>query len=178
MNQQVLKRRHPGSGRGKFRKTPKGRQVDQQSLAEVGSLLGDEPRQRDLLIEYLHLIQDRYGCLKHRHLAALAQEMSLSMTEVFEVATFYAHFDVLPDDADAPELTVRVCDSVVCEMKGARQLLQQLAERAPGGVRVVPAPCMGRCAAAPTVAVGYRHIDNCNVDAALKCIAGGETKPE
>ena len=178
MNQQVLKRRHPGSGRGKFRKTPKGRQVDQRSLAEIRSLLGDEPRRRDLLIEYLHLIQDRYGCLKHRHMAALAQEMDLSMTEVFEVATFYAHFDVLPDDARAPELTVRVCDSVVCEMKGARQLLQQLVERAPDGVRVVAAPCMGRCATAPTAAVGHRHIDNCNVDQALEAIAGGDTGPE
>jgi len=178
MNQQVIKRRHPGSGRGKFRKTPKGRQVDQRSLAEIRSLLGDEPRRRDLLIEYLHLIQDRYGCLKHRHMAALAQEMGLSMTEVFEVATFYAHFDVLQDDARAPELTVRVCDSVVCEMKGAGQLLQQLIERAPDGVRVVAAPCMGRCAAAPTAAVGHRHIDNCNVDQALETIAGGDTGPE
>lgn len=178
MKHQVLKRRHPGSGRGKFRKTPKGRQVDQRSLIEIRKLLGGEPSQRDLLIEYLHLIQDQYGCVKHRHLAALAQEMNLSMTEVFEVATFYAHFNVLPDDANVPELTVRVCDSVVCEMKGARQLLQQLVERAPGGVRVVPAPCMGRCAVAPTVQVGQRHIDDCNAEEVLEAIARGETEPE
>ncbi len=178
MNKQVHQRRHPGSGRGKFHKTPKGRQVDEESLAEVRALLGDESRQRDLLIEHLHTIQDYYGCLKHRHLAALAQEMRLAMAEVFEVATFYAHFDVVSDDAEVPELTVRVCDSVVCEMKGANELLAELTQRAPDGVRIVAAPCMGRCAAAPTLEVGHRHVDHCDVEKAIDCIARRDTEPE
>ena len=178
MNAPPVRQRHPGSGRGKFRKTPKGRQVDPASLVEIKALLGDEPRKRDLLIEYLHLIQDRYGCIQHRHLAALAHEMRLPMPEVFEVATFYAHFDVISDDTEVPALTVRVCDSVVCEMKGARQLLEQLSERAPDGVRVLPAPCMGRCAQAPTLEVGHRHVDHCDVDKALTAIASGEFEPE
>lgn len=178
MNHLVLKRRHPGSGRGKTIRTPKGRQVDPKSLQEVRELLGQQPRQRDLLIEYLHLIQDRFGCLMHRHLAALAHEMRLAMAEVFEVATFYAHFDIVPDDATPPEITVRVCDSVVCEMKGAKELLSQLSAKAPPGVRVVPAPCMGRCADAPTAEVGHYHVDRCDADKVLDAIGNHKTAPE
>src|ERR1044072_5906949 len=110
--------------RNRPRKTPKGRQVDPAALDEVRALLADRPRRRDLLIEYLHLIQDRYGYLSAAHLAALAQEMKLAQTEVYEVATFYAHFDVVKEgEVTAPPLTVRVCDSLSCAMAGAEKLL-------------------------------------------------------
>jgi formate dehydrogenase len=178
MDQKLKKRRHPGAGRGQSLRTPKGRQVDDQSLKEIRALLGNGPHQRDLLIEHLHVLQDHYGGLRHRHLAALAQEMKLAMSEVFEVATFYAHFDVVEDDAEMPELTVRVCDSVVCEMKGARALIDALNDQVPGSVRVVPAPCMGRCAAAPVAEVGHRHIDHSDVGRVVDAIDRGDTEPE
>ncbi len=177
MNQQAFKRRHPGSGRGKAVRTPKGRQVDPTSLAEVKNVLGERPRRRDLLIEFLHLIQDKYGCLRHRHLAALAHEMRLAMAEVFEVATFYAHFDIVPDDATPPKVTVRVCDSVVCALKGAAQILTEVSARAPAGVKVVPAPCMGRCADAPTAEVGHFHIDRCDADQVLQAAQNRTVEP-
>ncbi|MDD9927341.1 MAG: NAD(P)H-dependent oxidoreductase subunit E, partial [Rhodospirillaceae bacterium] len=117
----VRKRQHPGRGRGKGRAHPKGRQLDPTAQAEVASLLGDRPRNRDLLIEYLHLIQDSQGCLPAAHLAALADEMRIPMAEVYEVASFYAHFDIVrEDEAKPPALTVRVCDSLTCEMMGAQ----------------------------------------------------------
>ena len=115
------------SGRGKGRTTPKGRQLDDTAWAEVQELLGTRPRRRDLLIEHLHLIQDGFGCLSAAHLVALAEEMHLSQAEVYEVATFYAHFDVVKEDeAPPPELTIRVCDSLSCEMAGAQQLMAAL----------------------------------------------------
>src|SRR5215470_4865447 len=102
------------------RRTPKGRQVDPRALDEVRALLGERSRRRDLLIEHLHLIQDAYGQLSAAHLAALAQEMKLALTEVYEVATFYAHFDVVKEgEAALPAVTVRVCDSLSCAMAGA-----------------------------------------------------------
>ncbi|MBV8776123.1 MAG: NAD(P)H-dependent oxidoreductase subunit E, partial [Alphaproteobacteria bacterium] len=114
------RRVHPGSSRRRGRDVPKGRQVDPQALAEMRALLGERERRRDLLIEFLHLVQDRYGCLHARHLAALAEEMRLALVEVYEVATFYAHFDVVMDDeAPPPEITVRVCDSLTCALFGA-----------------------------------------------------------
>ena len=111
-------------GQGKVRGTPKGRVVDARALEEVRALLGAEPRRRDLLIEHLHKINDRYGHLAAPHLAALAQEMKLALTEVYEVATFYHHFDVVKEGPDGkmsppPALTVRVCDSISCELAGA-----------------------------------------------------------
>src|SRR3546814_10274273 len=110
----LRKRRHPGSSRRPGRAHPKGRQVDPQALAEVQALLDDRPRRRDLLIEHLHLIQDEYGCLSAAHLAALAEEMQLAQAEVYEVATFYAHFEgVKEGEAPPPALTVRVCDSQI-----------------------------------------------------------------
>src|SRR5215813_4740422 len=119
-----------GSGAGRRnrpRRTPKGRQVDPRALDEVRTLLGDRPRRRDLLIEHLHLIQDRYGHLSAAHLAALAQEMRLALTEVYEVATFYAHFDVVKEgETPPPAVTVRVCDSLSCAMAGAEKLLRDL----------------------------------------------------
>ena len=113
----------PASGRRRPPKTPKGRQVDPRALAEVQALLGDRSRQRDLLIEHLHLIQDRYGYLSAAHLAALAEEMKLALAEVYEVATFYAHFDVVKEGPPPPPVTVRVCENLSCAMAGAEKLL-------------------------------------------------------
>ena len=141
------------------RATPKGRRVDPEALAEVRRLLGAAPRRRDLLIEHLHRIQDRYGHLSDRHLVALAAEMKLAMTEVYEVATFYHHFDVVVDGAAAPPaITVRVCDSIACEMAGARALLEKLPAMLGSGVRVLPAPCIGRCEQAPAATVGQHPV--------------------
>src|SRR5712691_6303444 len=145
--------------RNRPRKTPKGRQVEPQALAQVCALLGDRERRRDLLIEHLHLIQDRYGYLSAAHLAALAQEMKLAQTEVYEVATFYAHFDVVKEDeTPPPSLTVRVCDSLSCAMAGAEHLLCDLPSKLGRDVRVVRAPCMGACDRAPVCAVGHAQV--------------------
>src|SRR5271166_3618444 len=161
----------PASGRRRPPKTPKGRQVDPQALAEVQALLGGRPRRRDLLIEHLHLIQDRYGYLSAAHLAALAQEMQLALAEVYEVATFYAHFDVVKEgETPPPAITVRVCDSLSCAMAGAEHLLRELPHRLGREVRVVRAPCMGACDRAPVCAVGHvqvMHATSDNVAAGL-----------
>src|SRR5437868_11627840 len=144
----------PASGRRRPPRTPKGRQVEPAALAQVQALLGERERRRDLLIEHLHLIQDKYGCLSAAHLAALAQEMKLALTEVYEVATFYAHFDVVKEDeTPPPPLTVRVCDSLSCAMAGAEKLLATLSEKLGAGVRILRAPCMGACDRAPVCAV-------------------------
>jgi formate dehydrogenase len=151
------------SGRGKGRKTPKGRQLDDQALAEVLVLLGDRPRRRDLLIEHLHLIQDKYGHLSAAHLRALSEEMKIGQAEVYEVATFYAHFDVVMEGEEGPpDMTIRVCDSLSCELAGAQELMANLAKRYNGGreVRVLRAPCMGRCDTAPVLEIGHNHIDH------------------
>jgi formate dehydrogenase len=150
-----------GAGRKRPQKTPKGRQLDMQAVAEVSALLGDRPRRRDLLIEHLHLIQDQYGHLSAAHLAALAAEMKLAQTEVYEVATFYAHFDVVKEDeTPPPAVTVRVCDSLSCAMAGAEELLGRLPGLLGKDVRVVRAPCMGACDKAPVVAVGHVQVMN------------------
>jgi formate dehydrogenase len=150
-----------GAGRKRPQKTPKGRQLDMQAVAEVSTLLGDRPRRRDLLIEHLHLIQDQYGHLSAAHLAALAAEMKLAQTEVYEVATFYAHFDVVKEDeTPPPAVTVRVCDSLSCAMAGAEELLGRLPGSLGKDVRVVRAPCMGACDKAPVVAVGHVQVMN------------------
>jgi len=155
-------------------KTPKGRQVDPQALADVRALLGERERRRDLLIEHLHLIQDRYGHLSAAHLAALAHEMRLALAEVYEVATFYAHFDVVKEgDAPPPPVTVRVCDSLSCAMAGAERLLQDLPARVSSSVRVVRAPCMGACDRAPVCAVG--HVQVMQADAGR--VAAAAAKP-
>jgi len=147
------------------RRTPKGRQVDPRALEEVRALLGERSRRRDLLIEHLHLIQDRYGHLSAAHLAALAQEMRLALTEVYEVATFYAHFDVVKEgETPPPAITVRVCDSLSCAMAGAETLLRELPARLGAGVRVVRAPCMGACDRAPVCAVGHSQVMQATTD--------------
>jgi formate dehydrogenase len=138
------------------RRTPKGRQLDPQALDEVQALLGDRARRRDLLIEHLHLIQDQYGHISSAHMAALAAEMKLAQTEVYEVATFYAHFDVVKEgETPPPPVTVRVCDSLSCAMADAERLLEQLPQALGPDVRVVRAPCMGACDRAPVCAVGH-----------------------
>jgi formate dehydrogenase len=143
-------------GRRRPPRTPKGRQVDPQALVEVRGLLTDRPRRRDLLIEHLHLIQDQYGYLSAAHLAALAAEMKMALTEVYEVATFYAHFDVVKEgELPPPPVTVRVCDSLSCAMAGAEKLTKELASKLGREVRVVHAPCMGACDRAPVCAVGH-----------------------
>ncbi|MBX9776210.1 MAG: NAD(P)H-dependent oxidoreductase subunit E [Xanthobacteraceae bacterium] len=147
-----------GDGR-RPRRTPKGRQVDPAALDEVRALLGARSRQRDLLIEHLHLIQDRHGHLSAAHLAALAAEMKLALAEVYEVATFYAHFDVVKEGETPPApVTVRVCDSLSCAMRGAEHLIRDLPAKLGRDVRVVRAPCMGACDRAPVVAVGHMQV--------------------
>src|ERR1700693_4358604 len=120
----------PAGGRRRAGRTPQGGQVDPRALEDVRLLLGARPRRRDLLIEHLHLIQDRYGHLSAAHLAALAQEMKLALTEVYEVATFYSHFDVVKEgETPPPAVTVRVCDSLSCAMAGGEHLLRELPNR-------------------------------------------------
>jgi formate dehydrogenase len=172
-------RLHPGAGRRQAVPHPKGRQLDPAASREVQALLGDRPRRHDLLIEHLHLIQDRYGCLSGGHLMALAVEMKLALTEVYEVATFYAHFDVvLEDDAPPPALTIRVCDSLTCEMLGGTQLLAGLKAKLGDKVRVVRAPCMGRCEHAPVAEVGHYHVDDASAERVATAAADGHTHPE
>jgi formate dehydrogenase beta subunit len=150
------------------REAPKGRRVDPQALAEVQGLLGSTSRQADLLIEHLHKIQDGFGHLSAAHLAALAQEMHLSQAHVYEVASFYHHFDVVKEGEAAPAaLTVRVCDGLSCEMAGAKDLLAKLPALLGREVRVIAAPCIGRCEQAPAVAVGQNPVANATVDAVV-----------
>ncbi|KRS11707.1 NADH-quinone oxidoreductase subunit F [Roseovarius atlanticus] len=165
------------SGKGKGRHTPKGRQLEDQAWEEVRDLLGDAPRRRDLLIEYLHLIQDKFGHLSAAHLRALAEEMRIAQAEVYEVATFYAHFDVVKEgEVPPPALTIRVCDSLSCELAGAQQLKAALEDGMdPSEVRVLRAPCMGRCDTAPVLELGHNHIDNATVEKVEAAIAAGDT---
>jgi formate dehydrogenase len=165
------------SGTGKSRKTTKGRQVDDVAVEQVRELLGERPRRRDHLIEFLHLIQDRYGHLSAAHIAALADEMRMAQTEVYEVATFYAHFDIVKEgEAAPPALTIRVCDSLSCEMAGAQQLQSALEDGLdPSEVRVLRAPCMGRCDTAPVLELGHNHIDHATPEKVHAAIAAGDT---
>ena len=165
------------SAPGKGRKTPKGRQVNDAALADVRDVLGDRPRRRDLLIEFMHLVQDRFGYLSVRHLHALAEEMKLAQAEVYEVATFYAHFTVVGEnESPPPALTIRVCDSLSCELAGASQLKSALEEGLdPSEVRVLRAPCMGRCDTAPALEIGHNHIDHADLDKVKAAIAADDT---
>jgi formate dehydrogenase len=144
------------AGRRRPPRTPKGRQLDIAAVEEVRALLTGRSRRRDLLIEHLHLIQDHFGYLSAPHLAALAAEMKLALTEVYEVATFYSHFDVVKEgETPPPPITVRVCDSLSCAMAGAEKLLKELPGKLGKDVRVVRAPCMGACDRAPVCAIGH-----------------------
>jgi formate dehydrogenase len=163
--------------KSKVRPIPKGRAVDPKAREEVRALLGDAPRNRDLLIEHLHRINDRLGHLPAAHLAALAQEMRVSLTEVYEVATFYHHFEVVKEgEAPPPALTVRVCDSISCELAGAQELLKKLSFGK--DVRVVPAPCVGRCEVAPCVLVGQNPIGNATLDSVKAAVGARNTGPD
>ena len=155
----------PRARRAGVRATPKGRQVDPRAREDVRALLEGAPRRRDLLIEYLHRIQDRFGHLSAAHLVALAEEMKLAMAEVYEVATFYHHFDVVRDGAAVPPaITVRVCDSIACEMAGANDLLASLPEVLGRDVRVLHAPCIGRCETAPSAVIGQNPVPHATVE--------------
>src|SRR6202012_1733904 len=176
--QKVRPFEHPGEGRKRAKSTPKGRQVDPTAAHEIELLLGDRPRSRDLLIEYLHLIQDKYRQISAPHLAALADEMKLAFAEAFETATFYAHFDVVKEgEPNIPALTIRVCDSLTCAMFGAEKLLETLKSRVGGDIRVVRAPCVGRCDTAPAAEVGHNFVDHATVDTVLATAKARETHP-
>ncbi|RWO91299.1 NADH-ubiquinone oxidoreductase-F iron-sulfur binding region domain-containing protein [Mesorhizobium sp.] len=167
----MQQRRSPDRG-------PKGRALDDVALAEVRELLGHRERRRDLLIEFLHLIQDRYGCLSAAHLRALAEDMRLSQVEVYEVATFYDHFDIVREGEARPApLTIRVCESISCMLAGAEHLIGELAAKAdPNAVRVMRAPCMGRCAAAPAARIGDREVDQASSHILFDLARSGDTK--
>ena len=160
----------------------KGRAVESAALAEIQSLLdeaqlktGVDPRRRDLLIENLHLIQDRHGHIPAAHVVALAREMKLAMTEVYEVATFYHHFDVVKEGEKAPPaLTVRVCDSLSCELSGSNDLIKGLKQSLGDKVRVIPAPCVGRCEQAPVAVVGQNPVVQATVDKVKALVAGNK----
>ncbi|MCF3946987.1 NAD(P)H-dependent oxidoreductase subunit E [Acidiphilium iwatense] len=171
--------RHPGAGEKQAKATPKGRIVDPHARDEVETLLGDRPRRRDLLIEHLHLIQDAYGQISAAHLAALADIMRLAFAEVYEVATFYAHFDVVKEaDAPIPPLTVRVCDSIACALLGSEKLLGELRQSLGADVRVVRAPCVGLCDQAPAVEIGHHFVHRADVTAVEQAVRSGHTHPE
>src|SRR5580704_8664015 len=167
-------RKKRGGGQGRVRSTPKGRQVDPQSREEVAAVLGASPRRRDLLIEHLHKIQDRFACLSARHLVALADEMKMAMAEVYEVATFYHHFDVVKEgETRPPVMTVRVCDSIACELAGSENLLARLPALLGSGVRVLLAPCVGRCETAPVAVVGQNPIPQATAERVAEAVNAG-----
>ncbi len=165
--------RHPGTGRTRARDTPKGRQVTDDARAAIADLLAARDRRRDLLIEHLHLIQDAHGRIPTDLLAALAEAMKLSFAEVFEVATFYAHFDVT--DADPP-VQIRVCDSLPCAMAGAEALAAAVA--AGTSARVERVPCVGRCDQAPVAVVGQNQIAEATASAVLAALSSGQIRPQ
>ena len=170
---------HPGSGRRKALEFNKGRQSDDQSIDDLKNLIpNDYFRQRDMLIESLHLIQDRYKCLKPKHLTALSELTNLPLTEIYETASFYAHFDIYKeDDLTPPDTTIRVCDGITCEMNGCKSLEKDLKDNLDSNVRVVRAPCMGRCHQAPVVEVGKKHFVNANLSLVQKALEEQDTKP-
>jgi len=165
------------ASRQRKREAPRGRRVDPQALADVLALLGDAPRTRDLLIEHLHKLQDRFGHLSAAHLAALAAEMKLAQTEVFEVATFYHHFDVVKEgETVPPAVTVRVCDGLSCEMAGAGELLARLPTLLGRDVRVIAAPCIGRCEQAPAAVVGQNPMPRADAATIAAAVAAKATR--
>jgi formate dehydrogenase len=162
--------------RKRARAFPKGRQLDLDALEQVRELLKDRPRRHDLLIEYLHLIQDRYHYISARHLKALCEEMRLPQAAVYEVATFYAHFDVVKEgETPPPPTTIRVCDSITCAIKGADALFEALKSAVdPTEIRVLRAPCMGRCDTAPVCEVGHLHVDRATPESVEAAVSSGE----
>ncbi|WP_194714544.1 NAD(P)H-dependent oxidoreductase subunit E, partial [Noviherbaspirillum soli] len=175
MNKIIIPIAVQGASKQRKRQAPKGRRVDPQALSEVQALLGDMPRRRDLLIECLHLVQDRYRCLSTQHLAALAQELRMAQTEVYEVASFYHHFDIVREGEDSPAaLTVRVCDGIACELAGAGELIERLPAILGADVRVLAAPCVGRCEQAPVAVVGQKPIPQARCETVQAAVQAGE----
>ena len=169
---------HPGRG-GQARTTPKGRVADAQSQAEMDALLAERPRRRDLLIEYLHLVQDHYGQISARHLTALAEALRLSLVEAYETATFYAHFDVVKDeDTPIPALTIRVCESLSCALAGSHDLITQLDQSADKDIRIQRVPCIGQCACAPAAVVGQNVIAPARVEHVMAAARAKQIAPE
>jgi formate dehydrogenase beta subunit len=167
-----------GAGPGlRLRPAPKGREVEPAAHADVLAVLGNEPRRRDLLIEHLHKLQDRFGHLSASHLTALAWEMRLTPAEVYEVASFYHHFDIVKDGPPPPTLTVRICESIACHIAGSDQLLHDLQGRLGPDVRVLAAPCVGRCEHAPVAVVGRNPVHNATTQAVEQLVAHAETEP-
>ena len=161
----------PGEGRRKKFAFDKGRQLDSISLEEVRKILPIHDIRRDHLIEYLHVLQDKFKFLYARHLRALADVMKLSMAEVYEVASFYAHFTILDDkDEKLPDITIRVCESLTCNLFESEKLYEDLSKKYKGKVRVLNAPCMGICDYAPALEVEHNHVDNATVDKVDKVI--------
>ncbi len=157
----------------------KGRQVTDKALAQIQSLLGDSPRRADLLIEYLHLIQDKYKHISAEHMAALAKEMRMAMAEVYEVATFYHHFDIVKEgEVTPPHLTIRVCDGITCEMKGAKALKQNLQTKYGKEVRVISAPCVGACDRAPVTVVGQNQVHKAHFQSVISAVENKNIYPE
>ena len=155
----------------KRRWTPKGRQVEDKYLDEVSKLFSGLIFKRDELIEYLHILQDKFGVLYDKHLVALSTIINLPLSEIYEVATFYAHFNIVKDSKDYnPVNVVRVCESLTCELFGAHKLLQDIKKLENKNIKVVPGPCMGRCNVAPTVCVGKNYVDVANFDKVKKTI--------
>ncbi len=155
----------------KRRWTPKGRQVEDKYLDEVSKLFTGLIFKRDELIEYLHILQDKFGVLYDKHLVALSTIINLPLSEIYEVATFYAHFNIVKDSKDYnPVNVVRVCESLTCELFGAHKLLQDIKKLENKNIKVVPGPCMGRCNVAPTVCVGKNYVDAANFDKVKKTI--------
>ncbi len=169
---------HPSSGRRPNRDLPKGRQVEPAARHEIEILLADRPRRHDLLLEHLHLLQDKYGCLHARHLVALADVMKLALVEVYEVATFYAHLDIVVDgEVPPPPLTVRICDSLTCELFGAQKLLAELPNKLGSKVRVVRAPCMGGCHNAPVATIGHALHEHVTLESIAEAVQANDTRP-
>lgn len=168
---------HPGAGRRKAASHPRGRVLREHEVAAVRVILGEVPRERALLIEYLHLIQDHEGCLPEGHLHALAEELRIPMAEVYEVASFYAHFDIVREgEEQPPPVTIRVCDSLSCMLSGAERLLAELQSEPIPGVRIVRAPCIGSCDTAPAAEVGHHHVDHATADKLLQLAKQGEVE--
>ena len=175
MNQLVIPIAVEGATKERKRQAPKGRRVDPTALQELQGLLGDASRDRAYLIEHLHRLQDHFGHLSSRHLAALAHELRLAQTEVYEVATFYHHFDVVRDGETPPAaLTVRVCDGLSCEMAGAQTLLERLPALLGKEVRVIHAPCIGRCEQAPAAVVHQNPIPFATEEKIAQAVKNGQ----
>ena len=158
---------------------PKGRPLDPQAVIEIRALMGESPRRRDLLIEFLHRIQDRYGHISAAHILALAEELKLARTEVYEVATFYHHFDVVREgETPPPALTVRICETLSCQMAGAEALHHAVESASIAGVRVIGAPCIGRCEHAPAAVVGRNPVDRATPEKIAAAISAKRTEAE